>query len=97
MVHWMVKSFRAMLENFGHQNFDSLFWQSNFSITQIENQKLATKCLKHCHFLKNNFFFNHWINDVDQAIINQRLIFFGYHPKHFWVETNFVLLVIKKI
>jgi hypothetical protein len=25
------------------------------------------------------------------------LIFFGYHPKHFWVETNFVLLVIKKI
>jgi hypothetical protein len=95
MVHWMVESFRAMLENFGHQIFDSLIWGSKFSITQIGNQKLATKCFKHCHFLSNIFFFSYWINDVDQAIVNQMTKILWYHPKHFWVETNFVLVVIK--
>ncbi len=38
MVHWMVESFWAMLENFGHQIFDSLIWRSKFSIAKIGNQ-----------------------------------------------------------
>jgi len=53
----MAESFQAMLENFGHQIFDSLIWRLNFSVVQIGNQKLATKCFKHCHFLNNEFNF----------------------------------------